>query len=218
MSNKYIDYFYSRGIRDGTISDFELGYYDEFEHCSKAEFIPFVDYRFKGKVLFPIKDLYNNLIAVASRSIEGKDYIHSKYSKRFHLFGLNVTCTEILKTGKVFIVEGNFDLLTLYEHGIKNVVAMLGSKLSVEQLSLLMRFADEFIIATDPDKSGQDCAKKIIEMLKEDNLAYRQINLPERSDPDSFIRSHGVDAFLRLLPSGLAERIENINDRDKLQR
>ncbi len=211
MPNKYLDYLYSRGLSDSTIRDFEIGTCNPAGLCSNLEFAPLVDFRFHDTVLFPIKDLYNNLVAVASRSVDVKKYIHSKYTKSLHLFGLNVTYKEILRTRKVYIVEGNFDLLTLYDKGIKNAVAMLGSKLSLEQLSLLTRFAEEIIIATDGDKPGQDCAQKIILMLKSNGINYRQVNLPAGSDPDSFVKNNGADAFLRLQSPNLLERVRGIS-------
>lgn len=212
MSNKYLQYLYDRGLSNSTIKDFDIGYCDQYGKCSHEEYIPLIDFRFHNTVLFPVKDMYNSLVAVGSRSVDGeKMYVHSKYTKSRHVFGLNVTHQEILRTRKVFIVEGNFDLLTLYENGIKNAVAMLGSKLSLEQLGLLTRFAEEVIIASDGDKPGQECAQKIIAMLKENSISYRQINLPQGSDPDSFVRTHGADAFLGLQSPNLSERIGRIS-------
>lgn len=211
MPNKYLDYLYFRGLSNGTIRDFEIGSCDPLGACSRPEFEPLVDFRFYDTVLFPIKNVYNELVAIASRSVDTKKYIHSKYTKSLHLFGLNVTYKEIIRTRKVFIVEGNFDLLTLYEHGIKNVVAMLGSKLSLVQLSLLTRFAEELIIATDADQPGHDCAQKIIKMCKENSVNYRQINLLPGSDPDSFIRSSGPQAFLNLISQNSLEKLNERN-------
>ena len=210
MNDRYTDYLYSRGLGDGTIKAFDIGSCDKNGNCSHQEYGPLVDFRFHDTVLFPIKDLYNNLVAVASRSVDTKKYIHSKYTKRRHLFGLNVTHEEIFRTKKVYIVEGNFDLLTLYDNGIKNVVAMLGSKLSLEQMSLLIRFADEIIIATDGDGPGQECMSKIIKLAQENDINYRQLNLPTGSDPDSFIREHGADAFIELQSPNLSERIRGL--------
>ena len=210
MPNKYLDYLYTRGLSNSTIKDFGIGMCDPSGRCSNPEFGPLVDFRFHDTVLFLIKDLYNNLVAVASRSVDVKKYIHSKYTKSLHLFGLNVTYKEILRTRKVYIVEGNFDLLTLYEHGIRNTVAMLGSKLSLAQLSLLTRFAEEVIIATDGDKPGQDCAAKITQMLKENGISHRQLNLPAGSDPDSFVKNNGAEAFQRLQSTNLLERVRGL--------
>jgi len=210
--DKYFNYFYNRGLSSKTIEAFGLGYYSDKGIVSHRAYTPFLDFRFKDSVLFPIKDLYGSLIAVASRSIETKNYIHSKYTKKKHLFGLNVTHESILREKKVFIVEGNFDLLTLYENGITNVVAMLGSKMSLTQISLLARFAEEFIIATDGDTPGKECARKLSETLRNNNIAYKQLDLLAGSDPDSLIREHGVDAFLRLQPPDLLERVRGIRD------
>lgn len=210
MHNKYVEYLYSRGLSDATIKAFDLGFCDDRGRCSHPEYAPHVDFRFYNSVLFPIKDLYNNLVAVASRSVDAKMYIHSKYSKKKHLFGLNVTHRDILKTGKVFVVEGNFDLLVLYEHGITNAVAMLGSKLSISQISLLARFADEIIIAADGDKPGQECASKLAMMLENNSVAHRILSLPLGSDPDSFVKQNGTAAFLERISPDLLTRTKNL--------
>ena len=210
MSNKYLEYFYSRGVGDKTIKDFELGFCTENGSCSHPEYPPFIDYRFKDSVLFPIKDLYNNLIAVGSRSIVEKNYIHSSFTKKKHLYGLNVTYKEILKNKRVWVVEGNFDMLSLYESGIKNVVAMMGSNLSLEQIGLLSRFAEEIIIAADSDKAGRECAEASIEVLMENGIDCKRVNLPEGIDPDKFVRDYGKEAFLKLLPVSLIERVERL--------
>lgn len=212
MSNKYLDYFYSRGLDDATIKAFNLGYCTESGRCSSPEFQPLTDFRFRDCVLFPIYDLYNNLIAVSSRSITGKAYIHSVYSKRKHLYGLNVTHKEILRTGKVYIVEGNFDLLTLYKNGITNAVAMLGSKLSLEQLGLLTRFADEVILVADGDKAGVDCAQKFVTLAKENSVNHKVISLPlvPKTDPDLFVKTKGAQAFFELQPQNLLDRLKGI--------
>jgi DNA primase len=211
MSNKYLDYLHTRGLSNATIKAFGIGMCDPAGKCSNPEFAPLIDFRFYDTVLFPIKDLYNNLVAVASRSVDVKKYIHSSYSKSRHLFGLSVTYPEILRTRKAIIVEGNFDLLRLYENGVRNGVALLGSKLSLEQLSLLTRFADEIIIATDGDKPGQDCADKIAKMCDENGISRRRINLPDGSDPDSFVKNNGADAFLRLQSPNLTERLRGLS-------
>ncbi len=207
--NKGIKYLNLRGLSQKTIDAFDLNYCDTQGNCA-TEYQPFVDFRFVNSVLFPIKDLYGTSIAVAARNVDEKMYIHSSYSKKKHLYGLNVTHKSILQEKCVFIVEGNFDLLTLYENGITNAVAMLGSKLSLEQISLLVRFADEFIIATDGDIPGRECATKLAQVLDANNIAYKKLNLPSGSDPDSLIRDQGVDAFLGLRPPDLLQRVKGI--------
>lgn len=208
LPKKYSDYLYSRGLSDATIETFGIGACDTFGRCTHPEYLPLIDFRFHDTVLFPIRNVYNDLVAIGSRSVDAKMYVHSKYSKRQHLFGLNIAYPEIFKTRKVFVVEGNFDLLTCYEHGIKNVVAMLGSKLSIEQLSLLVRFADEIVIASDSDEPGQECARKIATLCRENSIKYRKLNLPTGSDPDSLIRAKGADAFLRLQSTDPLERLK----------
>lgn len=213
MTNKYTEYFYGRGLDDATINAFNLGYCTEKGKCSSPEFQSLVDYRFHDCVLFPIYDLYGNLIAVSSRSVTGKAYIHSVYSKKKHLYGLNVTHPYILEAKKVYIVEGNFDILTLYKNGIKNVVAMLGSKLSAEQLALLVRFADEVILVADGDKAGIDCAQKFVALAKENSVNHSVIKLPvvPKTDPDLLVKTKGAQALFELQPQNLLDRLQGIS-------
>src|ERR1017187_9432840 len=100
MSNKYIDYLYGRGLSDNTINAFGISVCDPVGHCI-PELKPFIDYRFYDSVLFPIRDVYNEIVAVGSRTVDIKKYVHTSYTKSRHLFGLNVTYPEIIRTRKV---------------------------------------------------------------------------------------------------------------------
>ena len=210
MANIYTKYLYSRGLTDETISVFELGFYTEAGRVSDDTLVPFVDSRFRDSVLFPIRDVYGTLVAVSSRSPSNKIYIHTTYPKRKHFYGLNITFKEILKTGKAYVVEGNFDLLTLYQNGIKNVVAMLGSTLSAEQLALLTRFADTVVLAADGDEAGKVCANKFKSMARMTSAQLHVLNLPPKFDPDLFVKQEGPEAFLKLSPKDLSDRLRSI--------
>jgi len=209
---QYYDYFKLRGLDDEVIRAFNLGWCREDGKSSHKDFLPFIDSRFYNKVLFPIYNLHGSLISVSSRSIQKdeKGYIHTAYSKRFHLYGLNVTYPYILSSRKVYIVEGNFDLLTLYKQGIKNVVAMLGSKLSLEQASLLVRFADELILASDSDNAGKKCALNFVDLLKRNDISFKILKLPFGEDPDTFVKKFGAEAFIKLEPKNLLQRVSEI--------
>jgi DNA primase len=210
MSNCYLEYFYSRGLNNSTIENFKLGWCTPEGKAHPEELRAAIDPRFYDCVLFPIYDLYNNLVAVGARSPSSKQYIHTKYSKRKHLFGLNVTHRDIFEAKRVYVVEGNFDLLTLWQNGVKNVVAMLGSQLSNEQLALLTRFAEEVVIASDGDEAGKDCAEKLSELMRANDVKFKVLRLPYGNDPDSFVRKNGIEAFRALEPKGLLQHLKEI--------
>lgn len=195
-----------------TIKTFNLGYCSKTGQCSSRDFLPFIDNRFFDSVIFPIYDLHDNLISISARPLktQGFKYIHTSYEKAKHLYGLNITHPYILKEKCVYIVEGNFDLLTLFQNGITNVVAMLGSQLSVDQISLLIRFTNEIRILADGDEAGIKCADKISHLLEDNNISFKRINLPKGMDPDTFIKSYGVEAFNKLHPQDLLSRIKGI--------
>jgi len=212
MSQQYLDYFYSRGLDEDIIKTFKLGWCNLKGKCSHHEFLPFVDNRFFNHVLFPIYNLHDDLISVSARSIDAnnKNYIHTSYNKKDHLYGLNTTHFHILNSQKVYIVEGNFDLLTLYKNGIKNVVAMLGSNLSLSQVSLLVRFTNKLVLASDGDDAGFKCRRNFIEMAKKNNISFNILKLPNGYDPDSYVKKYGAQSFLKLEQKDALQRIKEI--------
>lgn len=206
QSNNYLEYFYSRGLDTSTIKTFDLGFYTKDGVVSNPSFTTFLDYRFKDCVLFPIYDLYSNLISVSGRTLQDRKemkYVHTTYPKRKHLYGLNVTYKNILNSREVYIVEGNFDLLTLYKNGVTNSVAMLGSSLTLDQFSLLRRFADTLILAADGDKAGFECADRFVKDAQAYDVPHRIIRLPYKKDPDNFIKESGIENFLKLDRKGI---------------
>lgn len=207
-----MSYFKQRGLTDSTIKTFNLGYCDTGGYVTVPEVSSFVDRRFYHSALFPIHNLYNTPISVSARPLSTGSpfkYIHSKYDKAHHLYGLNVTWQDILKTRKVYIVEGNFDLLTLYQYGVTNVVAMLGSQFSPTQLCLLTRFCDEVVIATDGDEPGSKCASKIMKLCQSRGVKSSVLKLPSGTDPDNFVKTYGAEAFRKLAPSSVLSDILN---------
>lgn len=203
-----MSYFEQRGLNESTIKTFSLGYCDTSGYTTIPEVSSFIDGRFHHSSLFPIYNLYGAPVSVSARPLSKGSpfkYVHSAYDKAHHLYGLSVTWTSILEKRKVYICEGNFDLLTLYQSGITNVVAMLGSQFSTTQLSLLTRFCDEIVIATDGDEPGRKCASKIVKLAQSRGIKSSILKLPSGSDPDSFIKSYGPEAFLKLAPRSLSE-------------
>jgi DNA primase len=203
-----------RKLSSDTIRDFHLAYCDKdgFIYADSKFPAPSltIDYRFNHSVLFPISNVYNDLIGISARKLDydtKKDlkYVNTVYPKTDHLYGLNVTYTYCFAARRVYIVEGNVDTLMMYQAGIKNVVGMLGSNISITQLSILSRFVDEITFVPDGDEAGQkmlsklsDLRKSILNKYKNLDLSFSAVRLPNGYDPDKFLKEHTKEDFLKL--------------------
>ena len=196
-----------RKLTDETIQKFHLGYCDTIGSIYiDSEFSADnlqLDPRFFDTALFPIFDLYNEVIGVSARTLNNGPlkYVNTVYPKTQHLYGLNITKEDCLKENKVYVVEGNVDVIRLYQLGIKNVVGMLGSVLKDKQLTLLSRFVENIVVVPDGDEAGRKTLARI-----ETNNTFREklninistLKLPEGSDPDTFLLNNSKEEFYKL--------------------
>jgi DNA primase len=159
--------------------------------------------RFRGRLTFPVMDIQGRPIAFGARTLKDEDakYINSPetaaYVKGRNLFGLNLTRDEIRRQGFVILVEGFLDLIVPYQHGVHNVVASLGTALTSNQAKLLSRFARKVVVNYDGDPAGVQAAKKALEILLAEDLEVKVLVLPDKSDPDEFIRKFGAYEYQR---------------------
>ena len=200
-----------RNLNENTIQDFHLGYCDYFGQIYADTKFPSPSFvfskteipKFRNSVLFPICNLYGKMVGISARALD-KDadnkYMNTVYQKTDHLYGLNFTWPHILKEKRAYVVEGNVDAAMLYQAGIKNVVGILGSVLSLKQMCLLSRFAEDIVIVPDADKAGRLIIKRVKETLKENRIEVRfhLMQLPDSSDPDSYIKEFGKEKMLKL--------------------
>lgn len=161
--------------------------------------------RFRGRLMFPVMDIQGRPIAFGGRTLKADDnakYINSPetaaYVKGKNLFGLNLTRDEIRKQGFAILVEGFLDLIVPYQFGIHNAIASLGTALTTDQVKLIARFARRVVVNYDGDRAGVQAAKRAIEMLLEEDLEVKVLVLPNKSDPDEFIRQQGASEYQRL--------------------
>jgi len=195
-----IDYLKKRGISKKTAMAFDL--------CLYTKDMTFLGNRFpvekfltrahKDSILFPIYDVYGNLLGISSKSPEGLGYRH-KGTIIETLFGLFSTWRYIVKNNVAVIVEGNFDTLKCYEKGVKYIVGLLGAHANFQQVCLLRRFTSRCIIALDGDRAGRRGSEKLEEQLKELDFDYKILELPDGEDPDSFLTKYSAKEFLRLV-------------------
>ena len=161
--------------------------------------------RFRGRLMIPVMDVQGRPIAFGGRTLKADDevkYINSPetaaYVKGRNLFGLNLTKDEIRRQGFAILVEGFLDLIIPFQFGIRNVVASLGTALTTDQAKLLGRFARRIVVNYDGDRAGVQAAKRAIEILLPEDLEVKVLVLPNKSDPDEFIRQQGVSEYQRL--------------------
>ncbi|MCQ9205166.1 MAG: DNA primase [Omnitrophica bacterium] len=219
------NYLNKRGIADKTIDKFKLGYAPGnnslINHMRKVGFTLEVLERaslvtagrggfrdlFHGRISFPIFDVRSRIIGFGGRIYkEMKDYPkyinsleNALYSKRDNLFGLNFSKEDIIKEGKAIVVEGYLDMIIPFMRGIKNIVASLGTALTLEQIRLIKRYTSGIILIYDSDKAGQRATLRSLDLLLENNLRVDVVSLPQGYDPDSLIIKNGKDCFLQLL-------------------
>lgn len=226
-----MNYLRQRGISDDTIRLFSLGYAEnrwdglsnhlrrQSSDMAKAVELGLVIRnpqknsvydRFRGRIIFPIYSESGALIAFGGRTIfdDPSKYLNSPdtplYKKSNHLYGFNRAKDMIREKKSVVLVEGYFDMVSLYQNGVKNTVASLGTALTEQQIYLLKRFCDTIYIYYDSDTAGIAAAVRAIEKMFEQNINPYIISSTDAKDPDDFIRQKGLKAFLQIL--------ENAND------
>ncbi len=165
--------------------------------------------RFRDRVLFPLYDRRGRVIGFGGRIIgEGQPkYMNSPeslvFSKSASLLGLYQQGDEIRRRKQAILVEGNFDLVSLVVHGCPNVVAPLGTALTIQQLKLLKGFAEECVLLFDGDAAGVKAAMRSVPLFLSEQMAGKVAMLPDGHDPDTFIREEGLAALNTLLEQAM---------------
>ncbi|HUT84549.1 MAG TPA: DNA primase [Thermodesulfobacteriota bacterium] len=148
--------------------------------------------RFRNRLIFPIADFKGRVVGFGGRAIEAEEpkYMNSPdspvYTKGYHVYGLHVSLPSIRKTDQAIIVEGYFDLLSMYQHAIKNVVATLGTALTPHQIKLLKRYTKNLIIIFDSDEAGEKAAMRSLPLFLDEGISPQMVLLPAGFDPDTF--------------------------------
>ena len=150
--------------------------------------------RFRNRLIFPITDFKGRIIGFGGRTIEGDEpkYLNSPdspiYNKGYHLYGLSQSLSYIRKADQAIVVEGYFDLLSLYQYDVKNVVATLGTAVTTHQIKLIRRYTKNLLIIFDPDESGKKATMRALPLFLEEGISPQVIFLPSGFDPDSFTK------------------------------
>jgi DNA primase len=154
--------------------------------------------RFRHRLMIPILNLSGKTIAFGGRTLkkgEPAKYINSPetalYNKSNILYGLNWAKDDIRESGEVYIVEGYFDVISLWQVGIENVAASSGTAFTQQQARLLARFANTVYLFFDADSAGKKAALRSVDSLYDAGLEVKIIVAPEGDDPDSIAHKHG---------------------------
>jgi len=157
--------------------------------------------RFRGRIMFPVLDVNGDPVAFGARAM-GDDqpkYLNSPetpaYVKGQHLYGLFQSKEAIRLKKFAILVEGYLDLIALYQFGVTNVAASLGTAFTPEQSKLLSRFTKKIVINYDGDSAGIKAARRAIEELLPQDFEVKVLVLPNGQDPDDFIRANGFDKY-----------------------
>jgi len=159
--------------------------------------------RFKQRLIFPIFDSRGRILGFGGRVLDNSlpKYMNSPqtpiYNKGEHLYGLNFAKEAVKKSDFCIIVEGYADLLAVYQNGITNVVASLGTAFTPQQIRLLKRYTHNVVVVFDADRAGELASLRSLDLLIEEDVNVKIVRLPQAEDPDSFLRKFGKQNFLQ---------------------
>ena len=224
----HLDYLLNRSLKKSTIEAFQIGFCDDgnrasnhflklgyqekelietglfYLHEQRKVLIP----RFKNRIIFPIKNLFGDFIGCGGRTVLSSvpaKYINSPetifFKKGSNLYNFNLAKSENKNTDYLLIVEGYMDVVSLYNHGIQNVCASLGTAITDNQINLAWRNFKNIIICFDGDRSGfaaaYRAAEKLLKISKPNHTVSFMI-MPQGLDPDDYVNKFGKDGFTKL--------------------
>lgn len=223
-NNRGLAYFKKRGLTKETITKWGLGYapgtgtalvdYLRSEKVSDADMLKLglanegkngLYDKYRDRCIFPIFNIQGKVIGFGGRAIEDikPKYINSSESEIFlkknNLFGLNFTKKDIADEDRVIIVEGYMDVISLYQAGVTNVAASLGTALTENQARLMTRYTKNVVLSYDSDGAGINAALRGIEVMSAVGAKTRVLSVVDGKDPDDYVKAHGKDGFNKLV-------------------
>lgn len=228
-ANPGYGYLKKRGLTDKTITTFGLGYApDSFN--ALVDYLRSIDVsdddmvklglaargkkdiydKFRNRVMFPIFNPSGKVIGFGGRAIGDvmPKYLNSPESEIFikknNLYALNFTKKYISDMDHVVMVEGYMDVISLYQNGVKNVAASLGTALTENQSRLISRYTKNAVLSYDSDNAGVAAAIRGISIMKGAGLNVKVLRIEDGKDPDEYIKKHGKEAFERLVKKAVS--------------
>lgn len=226
------DYLRSRGLDNGIIKNFGLGYAPDswnslYNHLKQKGYSEkdmetayvikssekgnYYDV-FRNRVIFPIFDLRKNVIGFGGRILDDSSpkYLNTGdtpvFKKSQHLFGLNFAKKEI-QNETIILCEGYMDVVAMHATGFKNSVATLGTALTSEQARLISKYANKVVVAYDSDEAGKAATRRAFNILDEVDVTSTALKIEGAKDPDEYIKQNGSIRFKQLL-----EKSNNLSD------
>lgn len=222
LGQQAVQYLEARGIKKKVIDFFQIGFaprgWDnlvqffskkkiQLDTVEKAGLVAarasgkgFYD-RFRERIIFPIFNTHNQVVGFGGRVMDDSlpKYLNTPetpiFNKSRNLYGLCQTMGACRKASTSFVVEGYFDLIALYQHGIENVTATLGTALTLDHVRTLRGFVKKAILVFDSDDAGTKAAVRSVSIFRQENVDARVMVLPKGDDPDSFVFRYGAKAF-----------------------
>lgn len=214
-----LSYLRKRGLSDGTIKKFGLGYAPESWNFM-VDYLKGKGYtlseiqqsnlgvkskkgsvydQFRNRVIFPIIDVRGNVVAFGGRTLSerGPKYLNSAetpvFTKSKQLFALNKA--KNTKEEAFILAEGYMDVISLHQAGFENTVATLGTALTTNQAQIVAKYVKEVLLCYDSDEAGQKATRRAIDILEKAGLKTKIIELGESKDPDEYIKKNGAIRF-----------------------
>jgi DNA primase len=217
-----LKYLYGRGIETGTIEQFRMGFspaggnsliqllkgkgcsMESLQECGLVKHSEdgerFYD-TFRDRIIFPITDVQGRVIAFGGRAMGDRQpkYLNSPetrlYNKSRNLFGLSFSKDAIKERDRAVLVEGYMDFIIPFQHGVKNLVASLGTSLTTQQVELLGRYTRDVVVSYDPDSAGLAATQRSLDLFLEGDFRVKVLQLSDNKDPDEFVRTAGPKAY-----------------------
>ena len=215
------EYLLKRGLNQDTIKSLRLGFapdkWDGLINClrqksmdlsliEKAGLVLAKDKggyydRFRNRMIFPIADIKSRILGFGARVLDASlpKYINSPetpvYTKGKNLYGIDLAKDSIRELDCAVVVEGYLDFILPFQEGLKNIVASLGTALTLEQVRILKRFTHNVVMIYDPDAAGETATLRSLDIFIEEDMSVCVVTLPKGFDPDSFVREHGIESL-----------------------
>nr|WP_270755716.1 DNA primase [Ligilactobacillus ruminis] len=228
IGEQALDYLHQRGLTDDLIEEFGLGFAPSqdflktyFETHGIGDYQLFrksglftehgdgslVD-RFHSRVMFPIRNASGQTIAFSGRLLIKDDkspkYLNSPETLLFEkskvLFNFDKAKSVIRRDGEVYLFEGFMDVLAAYRSGVKNGIASMGTSLTDDQIYQIEQITKKVLVCYDGDQPGQAATKRALDLFEDSSkIECEVVNLPEKLDPDEYVRKHGTESFKKIV-------------------
>ena len=222
--NQGFEYMKERGLTEDTLKNFGIGWADkhggslynylaERGYSSKSMLEAglitssdgkFYD-KFRERVIFPIQNRRGKIIGFGGRAMGDNipKYLNSPetvvFKKKDNLYGLNITAKEIRQKNQVILVEGYMDVISLYQGGIRNVTASLGTSLTESQAQVIRKMTKNVVISYDSDNAGINATLRAMDILRDASCHVSIAHVTGAKDPDEYIKKFGKQEFLKLI-------------------